>query len=392
MHVAVVGAGIGGLTLAAALIRDGLTCQVFEQTPVLEEVGAGIQLAPNAVRVLGGLGLNQQLRLAAVRPEALEMRRWDDNTVLRRTELGARCEEMYGAPYYTVHRAELHRRLLEQLPSGTVHLGLRCIDLRQRPREVELAFENGFHEHADVVVGADGIHSTVRDRLVPDQPRFSGQTIYRALVPADRVPFLLEEPKVVLWLGPRQHCVSYPISGDSLVSLGATTPGEDWQTESWSAKGRPEDLRARYAAWHPQVRELTAGVDMVSRWALYDRDPLPRWSDQRMTVLGDAAHPMLPFFAQGANQAIEDAAVLATCLRQAETAGVVAALARYEQIRRPRTEEVHRISRANTVALHLPDGAEQRRRDEALAAGAALRDQEWLFGYDAERVALAATA
>jgi salicylate hydroxylase len=385
LRVAVVGAGIAGLTLVAALSRAGLSCALFEQTALLGEVGAGIQVAPNAARILHRLGLERRLRAVATRLEALEMRRWDDGRVLRRTLLGARCEELFGAPYYTVHRADLHRQLLEILPSGIVHLG-RCVErVEQRRNVVAIDFTDGSGVLTDVVVGTDGIHSVVRELVATDQPRFSGQSIYRALIPAERVPAaLLDEPRVVLWLGPDQHCVCYPVSQSSRISLGATVPATEWTSESWSAPGSGPDLAARYRGWNDDVVTLTSAPDSVSRWALHDRDTLSRWSRDRVTVAGDAAHPMLPFLAQGANQAIEDAAVLARCLATATRQTAPSALRHYERIRMPRTDEVHRVSRNNTTALHLPDGPDQRDRDSSLAANAGLQSQDWLYGYDAE--------
>jgi salicylate hydroxylase len=393
IRIAVVGAGIGGLTVAAALARNGLRCHVFEQAHLLGEIGAGIQLAPNATRLLHRLGLEDQLRAVAVRPCAIEMRRWEDNSVLRRTPLGEQCEHYFGAPYYTVHRADLHRCLLEGLPQGILHLGLRCTGVQERPGDVQLQFADGSSATADLVVGADGIHSRVRDLLVRDEPRYSGQSIYRALVPAKRVRFLLDEPKVVLWLGPGKHCVSYPVSANDRISLAATVPDPHWGAESWSAQGRTEDLAEAYTDWNSEVRALTSAPDTVSRWALHDRDSAPQWSTDRTTLIGDAAHPMLPFFAQGANQAIEDAVALAACLRDADHPdGIAPALTRWEAAREPRTSKVHQISRANTTALHLPDGDTQRRRDHALAARATLADQAWIYGYDAEAAVRTVTA
>jgi len=384
IRIAVVGAGIAGLTVAAALHEVGLCCHVFEQARLLDEVGAGIQLAPNAARVLHRLGVGKRLGDSAVRPLAIEMRRWEDNSVLRRTPLGAECEERFGAPYYTMHRADLHRGLLERLPEGLVHLGRRCEGVREHSDEVEVQFSDGSSITADLVIGADGIHSRVREALVRDEPCYCGHTIYRALVPAERVPFAVAEPKVVIWLGPGRHCVSYPVSDGKQVSLGATVPDARWVTESWSAQGRTDALARAYTGWNSEVRALTAAPDAVSRWALHDRGTLSTWSSDRLTVVGDAAHPMLPFFAQGANQAIEDAVTLAACLRDADSDGIASALRRYENVRKPRTDQVHEISRANTTALHLTDGEEQRRRDRALAEGGALANQDWIYGYDAE--------
>jgi salicylate hydroxylase len=283
-----------------------------------------------------------------------------------------------------VLRSDLYRTLLERLPGGIVHLGLHCTEVREHHDGVELRFSDGSACTADVVVGADGIHSRVRELLVRDTPKFCGQSIYRALVPAERLPFLLVEPKVVIWLGPGRHCVCYPVAGGRLISVAASVPDPHWGAESWSAQGTPADLVAAYAGWHQEVVDVVSAPEVIGRWALHDRDTLQRWSTERITLVGDAAHPMLPFLAQGANQAIEDAAALATCLRGARREDVSSALARYERARRPRTEDVHSMSRANNTALHLPDGEQQRRRDEALAVRRELADQQWIYGYDAE--------
>jgi salicylate hydroxylase len=384
LTIAVVGGGIAGLATAAALHRVGLRAQVFEQTRLLREVGAGVQLAPQAVRLLRGWGLGGHLDKVSVHPEALEMRGWNDNRVIGRTTLGEECVDLYGAPYLTAHRADLHRGLLEAVPEGTVHLGSRCVAVTERRDSVELRFEDGTTHAADLVIGADGIHSVVRDSLVADQPRFSGQVIYRALIPSDRLPFLPPEPKVVLWLGPGQHAVCYPVSRGALVSVGFTVPAPPGKVESWSAKGDVSEVVAAYEGWHEEVRAIAAAAEEISQWALHDRDAIERWSTDRITIVGDAAHPMLPFMAQGANQAIEDAAALAACLSAAPGAPD-AALRRYETARRERTALIQSRSRANSRVLHLGDGDEQRERDLALRGQANLRDQAWLYGYEVER-------
>ncbi len=388
-RIAVVGGGIAGLTVAAALLRRGIGCEVFEQTGRLREVGAGVQIAPNATRLLHRLGLSSYLRRVAVRPEAVEMRRWDDNRPIMRIPLGDQCEGTFGAPYYAVHRADLQRGLLELLPEGTVRLGERCVGVEERRDDVELLFEDGSTATADVVVGADGIHSAVRNALVVDEPRFSGQTICRGVVPAERLAFLLDEPKVVLWLGPRQHCVCYPISGGELISFAATAPADDWRAESWSAEGRVEDLMAAYATWNDEVLEVVSAPDRVGRWGLHDRDTIEHWSSDRITLAGDAAHPMLPFMAQGANQAIEDAVSLAVCFERAGWHEVAGSLRRYEELRKRRTAQVHELSRKNARTLHLFDGDDQERRDEAMGKNSSLLSQQWLYGHDAEAVASA---
>lgn len=384
IEVAVVGAGIAGLTLAAALTRAGLRCRVYERTRQLGEVGAGIQLSPNATRLLLRLGLGPFLAGVAVRPAALEMRRWDTNDVLMRTALGAACEEMYGAPYYSVHRADLHRGLRRLLPPNVVELGRRCVGVEERDSGVVLRFDDGSTATTDVVAAADGIHSVVRRTLVGDEARFAGQTLYRGVVPAQRLAHLFTEPRIAIWLGPGQHFVCYPVSAGRLVSFVATTPATGWRTESWTTPGRVADALAAYTGWTDEVRGVLGAADTVTRWALHDRDSVGRWSTDRITLVGDAAHPMLPFGAQGANQAIEDAAALAVCLRAAGADDVPAALKRYEQTRRPRTEQVQRTMRENNRNHHLGSGDEQRRRDREMAGNWGLRAQSWLYRYDAE--------
>lgn len=387
---AVIGAGIGGLTLAAALGRRGLDFRVYEQAPRLGEVGAGIQLSPNAVLVLHRLGLGARLAESAVTIEALEMRRWSDGRVLRSTRLGTQAEALFGAPYYAVHRADLHSALLGLVDGDRIRLDSRCTAVQERPDSVALGFADGHSATAGLVVGADGIHSRVRAELLDDRPQFSGESIYRGLVPADRLPGLAEERKVVIWLGPGQHLVCYPVSAGKQISFAATVPAGDWYEESWSAEGSVADLVAAYQGWDPAARALLAAADRTGRWALHDRDTADRWTSARLALLGDAAHPMLPFFAQGAAQAVEDAAALAVCLAEAGPGDGATALARYAAVRRARTDEVHAISRRNSAMLHLPDGEEQRHRDAVMAASDDPRSQEWLYGYDAEKAAQAA--
>lgn len=386
MRIAIVGAGITGLTAAAALTAAGLDCDVYEQAEQFAEVGAGLQLAPNATRVLRHLGLD--LRPIAVRAEAIEMRRWADGTVLRRTPLGSACEDEFGAPYYTVHRADLHAGLLGLLSPGRVHTGRRCVQISQDAHGVGLRFADGSAASADVLIGADGIRSVVRALLSEDRPRFSGHSIYRGLVPASRVPWLPDDPQVTLWLGPGRHCVCYPVRGGELFSVGATSPAPGWREESWMAQGSRDELLTAYAGWDERVTGLLAALPAVTQWALHDRDDVASWSRGPIALAGDAAHPMLPFLAQGANQGIEDAIVLATVLRDADPADAGPALTQYELLRRERVGEVHRVSRRNTDMLHLPDGPDQRGRDQHLAAQADLRSQGWLYGYQAERAAV----
>lgn len=381
-RIAVVGAGIGGLTLAAALTRAGVPCTVYEQAPRLSETGAGLQLAPNAVRLLHRLGLADEVAERAVHPLSRDIRRWEDDRLLSRTVFGAECEALYGAPYTTVHRADLHSALIT-VAGDAVHVGRRLSGLSQRSDAVVLRFADGTTQEADVVVGADGIRSAVRAELTRDSPEFSGQFIYRGLIPGRHVPELAREPRIRIWLGPGQHCVCYPISGGRSLSFAATAPGAHRHDESWTSTADPAEAIAAYRGWNSTVAALLAAADSVGRWALHDRAPLETWSTGRITVLGDAAHPMLPFAAQGANQAIEDAMTLAACLVRPGDGGLAEALRRYEATRAPRTNLLQKSSRERAEGMHLPDGARQRERDAGLGKAGDLRDEAWLYGYDA---------
>jgi len=384
LRVAVIGAGIAGLATAAALARAGIRCAVLEQARVLTEAGVGIQVTPNAARLLHRLGMREYLRQAAVRVEAIDMLRWDSSQPIIHTPLGVECERAFGAPFYTIHRAHLQQGMLGLLSRGVVRLGMRCQSIVERPDSIGLEFAGGERVSADVVVGADGIHSTVRRYLFPDQPRFSGHTIYRGLVPAKCVPALAGPGRIRIWLGPSQHFVAYPVSAGSAISFGATVPTSSWHADSWFSPGQVADVEEAYEGWHEDVRSLIASADSVTKWALHDRDMLPRWGTDRITLVGDAAHPMLPFGAQGANQAIEDATVLAACLHRAASGSVAQALKNYERLRIPRVAVVHKLSRANATNLHLDDDDGQVDTDPG---NADLTSQQWLYGYDADLVA-----
>ncbi|MEU0196490.1 FAD-dependent monooxygenase [Streptomyces afghaniensis] len=375
------GAGIGGLALAAALREAGVPCLVFEQSHRLAEVGAGLQLAPNAVRPLHRLGLGPALDTHAVRIEAMEFKRRTGRTVAR-TELGLACELLFGAPYYSVQRAHLHEALRGLNDPDALRLGHRLVHTEELDDRVRLLFADGTTHEADVVVGADGIHSVVREALIADRRVFSGLGVWRGLVPVARLSLAVREPRVRLWMGPGGHVVCYPVAAGELISFAATHSLVAPLAESWSATADPARLRGGFAGWDEAVEELFHAADHVRQWALHDREPLHRWATGRLTVLGDAAHPMLPFLAQGANQAIEDAMDLAACLARSRPETVPAALRLYQSLRAPRTTAIQRMSRDNAAALHLPEGPAQRERDDALHRSAALRNRAWLYAYE----------
>jgi salicylate hydroxylase len=385
LSVAVIGGGIGGLAAALALRRAGLDAQVYEQAPALAEVGAGIQISPNASRLLRRLGLSDALDRRGVRPVAVHQRRWQDGRTLQRAPLGAAVEAAFGAPYYHFHRADLLASLAGALPAGVVHLGHRLASFVDHGDRVEATFDNGVRIAADALVGADGIHSTVRAALFgPERPRFTGCIAYRGLVPAERVAHLGVEVVSGNWMGPGGHFVHYFVAGGRLLNFVAVNERETWTRESWTDRGRVDDALALFEGWHPQVRAIIGAVDETFIWALFDRLPLARWSVGRVTLLGDACHAMLPFMAQGAAQAIEDGATLTACLLEAD-ADIASAFRRYETLRRPRATRLQEMSRANKTRYHLPDGPAQEARDAEMAANGdrSLPAIRWLYAHDA---------
>lgn len=383
-EIAVVGAGIGGLAAAAFLGRAGLRCTLYEQAVAPKEVGAGLVVAPNAARLLRRLGVLDDLaRRAVTLAVGWEFRRWRDGTVLSAEDLATSCERLYGEHTYTAHRADLFDVIRRAVPAGTVRLGRRCADVVLRGDRPALRFEDGEVVEADVVIGADGVHSVVRRALVESPAAtYSGLCAFRALVPAELAPPMARRAAHTLWVGPDHHLVHYPISSGRLVNVVAIAPAGDYSVESWTATATVEEFLAEFDGWDPRLTDLIRAGGTPGRWALLDRAPLSRWSHGPVTLLGDAAHPMFPFYAQGAAQAIEDAAVLARCLA-ADLADPGTALQRYEALRIPRTTRLQEVSHARSHINHLPDGPEQRTRDKGFAGSDPLVANAWIYEYDA---------
>ena len=393
LRIAVVGAGIGGLALAGFLHRAGLRSTVYEQAPELAEVGAGLVVAPNAARLLRRLGVLDRFQARAVPLDVgWEFRRWEDGRVLSAEDLSGTCERLYGERTFTAHRADLLDAVRAAVPAGAVRLGMSCTGVEVRDVGVELTFADGTRTDADVVVGADGMHSVVRGVVTTPTPAtFSGLCAFRALVPADEAPEFTRRRAQTLWIGPDHHLVHYPISAGAVINLVAFAPAGDVAVESWSATADLEDVLAEFSGWDDRLTRLISAAGTPGRWALLDRAPLDRWSTGPLTLLGDAAHPMFPFFAQGAAQSIEDAAVLANCL-VADTGAPDRALRRYESLRIGRTTRLQRASHDRAHVNHLPDGAEQRARDASLASSDPLVANGWIYGYDATEVGAGAAA
>ncbi len=382
-RIAIVGAGIGGLSAAAFLSWAGLSCTVYEQAPELKEIGAGLVVAPNAARLVRRLGVMDAFLDRAVRLDVgWEFRRWADGTVLSAEDLAA-CARLYGEHTYTAHRADLMDVIARAVPGGTVRLGKRCAGLEIRAGAPVLHFDDGEAVEADVVIGADGVHSLVRGAITEPAPAtYSGICVFRALVPAAQAPSFARRHAQTLWVGPGHHLVHYPVSAGRFVNLVAFAPAGDYTVESWTATATVGEFLAEFDGWDPRLVALIRAAGTPGRWALLDRAPLRQWSKGPVTLLGDAAHPMFPFFGQGAAQAIEDAAVLARCLAGSGT-DLAAALQRYESLRIPRTTRLQELSHARAHLNHLPDGQEQRARDRQFALADPLVANGWIYEYDA---------
>ena len=390
ISVGIIGGGIAGIGAALSLLRAGFDVHVYERARSVGEVGAGIQVSPNASRILHGLGLADELARMGVRPLAFHQRRWDDGRTLLKSPLGDAVVEAFGFPHYQMHRADLLATLVRALPAERLHVGHRCVGFADHGDRVEATFENGTEIEVDVLLGADGIHSTVRSLLFgPEDPVFTGCAAYRGLVPAERLRHLDLEVTAQIWMGPDAHFVHYFVQNRRLVNFVAIVDQDDWTGESWTDRGEVADALAAFAGWHPQLHEILRSVDETFIWALFDRPPLERWSSGRVTLLGDACHPMLPFMAQGAAQGLEDGATLTACLAHADGQDIPETLRLYQELRKPRASRIQGMSAQNKIRFHLPDGREQRERDALMASGStdfSIKAVEWIYGHDASRI------
>lgn len=353
LDIGIVGAGIGGLTAAIALRALGHTVTVYEQAAQFMRVGADINLTPNAVRALDGLGaaVKQGIRASGARPTFRISRDWDTGLETSRLTMGDTAELRYGAPQLTIHRADVLAVMANAVPAECVVFSKRLCGLNQSDEGVQLDFEGGQQALHDVVLGADGIHSKIRTALFgEEQPRFTGVVSFRAVVPTDKLRQLPEIEAFTKWWGPtpQSQIVTFPLNQGRDTFIFATTGQDSWQEESWTRPGDVNELRSFYRDYHPDARALLDACESVLKSALYEREPLPQWSVGRVSLLGDACHPMLPFMAQGAGMAIEDGVVVARCLAQAQQlADVAPALQRYATARQGRTAEIQIGSRGN---------------------------------------------
>ena len=385
--VLIAGAGIGGLTAALCLAQKGFEVKIFEQADSISEIGAGIQLSPNCSRVLHYLGLEAAIRRSAFLPEASEIRHWKTGRMISANNRGNTTARDYGFPYYHIHRADLIHVLQEaalQNPNIEVSTSCAVQTFDQATDEIVLHCEAGEYR-GDLLIGADGIHSTVRTGLFgQENPNFTGCVAWRGLVRASKLPQGKVRPVTGLWWGPGKHFVHYYVRSGDFVNCVCVIEKTGWEVESWTEKGDHAELKRDFEGWHDTIGCLIEAMepDECYKWALYDRPPMTSWGSGRVTLLGDACHPTLPFMAQGAAMAVEDAAVLAACLEQDQ---VETAIRKYEQFRIDRTSRIQNGSRRNSKVFHMRGlQAWVRNRAATTVAGNTL---DWIFRYNALDVA-----
>jgi salicylate hydroxylase len=393
--IVIVGGGIGGLTTALAMLKRGLDVEVYEQAPALREVGAGIQISCNGTQVLFALGLEDALKNIQVTPTRRLIRHWASGETWNWFDLGAVTRQRYGTPHVALHRADLHEMLAEAvraLKPDVIKLSHRCTTVENNGDRATVQFEGGAAVDAAYVIGADGIHSRVRAGLFGvDKPEFTRTVAWRGLMPIEKLPPHLREPVGVNWLGPHGHVLHYPVRRGELMNFISFVERDDWQVESWMAQGTRDELSRDFHGWHADVHEMISLIEAPFKWALHVRKPMPRWSHGRVTLLGDACHPTLPFLGQGGVMAVEDAYIIAACI-DSYFDDPDTALKRYEEIRRDRTAAVVRKSHENRRSAFSPALG-----DKSTAASEVAREWlqerlrerlDWLYSYDATAVAI----
>lgn len=394
-RILIAGAGIGGLSAALALMKRGFEVQVLERTGELREVGAGVQLSANAVRALYQLGVGEALRAVASEPDGKCFRLWNTGQTWQLFDFGAQSSTQYGYPYFTLYRADLHRVLVDAVQAqraGAIRLNAAVSDVAQTASGVTVRLDDGTQLAADVLIGADGVHSVVRNKVIAaDKPRFSGCVAWRGVIPAASLPERLRQPLGVNWMGPGSHVVHYPLRRGELVNFVGILEKDEWPAESWTEQGSVQECLRDFAGWHEDVRALAGALSRPFLWALMVREPMNNWTDGRVTLLGDAAHPTLPFLSQGAAMAIEDGYILARCLDK-YAGDPEHALKAYQDARLERAARIVRGSADNLGRFHnpvlaQPEGAAAYVEREWSEARVKER-YDWIFSYNVDTAAI----
>lgn len=392
--IAIIGGGIGGLAAALALHRAGIDVEVYEQATRISEIGAGLNFSPNALLALRMLDVEDEAIAAGYRDARQVTRHFAAGAVMASQARDETSAAQFGAGYLTIHRADMQAILLRHLPAGRVHLAKSCVSVENLARGAVARFGDGTSIQADAIIGADGIHSKVREALFgPQPPRFTGCVCWRGLVPVDAIVDMPRFRDMAAWWGPSGHVVHYLVRRGEMVNFVAHYDSDAWTEESWTQECSRDELLATFKGWNSDLLKLFSLSERYYKWALYDRDPLPQWGAGAITLLGDSAHPMLPYLGQGAAMAIEDGCILARVLQQEQT--VEAALRLYEHLRQPRTAQVQLASRARAKEYHLKSPLERLWRDIKLAlrrrfgADRTTLRAAWVYDYDVAKISLA---
>jgi 2-polyprenyl-6-methoxyphenol hydroxylase-like FAD-dependent oxidoreductase len=362
-RVAIIGGGIGGLTAAIAMVRRGFEVSLHERSPAIGEIGAGITLSPNSMKAYRALDIDDQIAAIGFESDYQVVRAWDSGKEISRVYRKGTYEKEFGAPYYSMHRADLVEALGRNLPAGVLNLGAQCVRAENNSTGAAAKFADGKEIEADLVVGADGIHSAVRESTFGEQaPRFTGTVCWRGLVPYDRFPAGLISKDLNLYMGPKRHLIHYMVRCGDVVNFVAHVETDSWTDESWTQECDRSEVLDTFAGWHEPLLKMIGAADSYYKWALYDRDPLQNWSKGRIVLLGDSAHAMPPFIGQGAGMAIEDGYTLAAMIDRSPD-DIDAALAGYERLRVPRASRAVLESRARGEEMHVTSKLGQLRRN-----------------------------
>lgn len=394
-RILIAGGGIGGAATALALLKRGIDVDIYEQAPQLGEVGAGVQISPNGSRALQALGAFEALRELSCEPDRKEFRLWNTGRSWPLFDLGDRAIERYGYPYLTVYRPDLLQVLTDAVrreKPDAIHLGCKIAGVEQSDARAALILADGSTVSADAVIGADGVRSVVRNQLWGEtNPSFSGMVAWRSIIPMSEMPEHMRRMVGSTWIGPGGHAVHYPLRRGEIVNFVGTIERDGWGSDSWSVEGTRAECLQDFAGWHEDIQTLIRRSPRLFKWALMARDPIPRWTQQRVTLVGDACHPTLPFLAQGAVHAIEDGIVLARCV-EGYTDDIQLALAKFESARIERTSRMVRGAASNTSRFHSPELATEEGAESFLArewSRSPIADRyDWLYAYDAETTSI----